>query len=129
MYYRNRTDNLYQRKKFPFEFRQLDYYNFNQQLTSTNKNWPHWKDIETTQYVKRRIRFYPLRFHDGLIEREELFGEKTVEKYQNRDDRLIYQAVRFQENSKPNGTYSFAENNVGLVAINKMVQKYEKNNM
>jgi hypothetical protein len=42
--------------------------------------------------VDRRLRiihFYPNRNQDGLIKREERIGEKTIEYYENRDDRVI----------------------------------------
>lgn len=127
-YYKNRKDNLYKKKNFPFQFRSIDYYKNNTQHFQQNNNWPHWKEIEKISSVKNIIRFYPLRFKDGLIQREEIIGEKIIEHYQNRDDKLIYSSVRFQKktnNSK--SAYSFKERNIGLVNITKMVQKFEKN--
>ena len=130
-YYKNRKDNLYKKKNFPFEFRSIDYYKNNTQHFQQNNNWPHWKEIETISSVKRIIRFYPLRFKDGLIEREEIIGEKIIERYQNRDDKLIYSSVRFEKkiNDSKKNAYSFIERNIGTVNIIKMVQKYEKNSL
>jgi len=70
-----------------------------------------------------------LRFSDGMIEREELIGEKTIERYINRDDKLMYQAVRFTEKNseKQKDMYEFVDNNIGKVIIHKMVQKFEQN--
>ncbi len=42
--------------------------------------------------IDRRLRiihFYPNRNKDGLIKREERIGEKTIEYYENRDDRVL----------------------------------------
>lgn len=38
--------------------------------------------------------YYPNRNHDGLIKRTKLIGEKTIEEYEGRDDRVIYRSIR-----------------------------------
>ena len=48
----------------------------------------------------RIILYYPTRNHDGLIKRIEKIGEKTIEEYENRDDRVIYRSVRFVTTDK-----------------------------
>jgi hypothetical protein len=135
-FYSNRKDNLFFRRKFPFNFLSIDYYNKNYKISNllngyNNKAWPHWKEIHIHQGRQRVIKYYPLRFHDGLIEREELIGEKTIEKYENREDGLIYCSVRFEEKKKAdmNGrrdVYSYLDNHLGKVVVSKMVQKFER---
>jgi len=48
----------------------------------------------------RIIHFYNNRNDDGLIKRVEKIGDKTIEHYENRDDRLIYRSVRFDPEKK-----------------------------
>ena len=46
--------------------------------------------------------------------REERIGEKTIEYYENRDDRVIYRSVRFD--NKREGShkdYSYHDNHIG----------------
>lgn len=43
----------------------------------------------------RIIEYYHNRNHDGLIKRVEIIGEKTIEYYKDRDDRVIYRSNRF----------------------------------
>ena len=54
--------------------------------------------------IDRRLRiihFHPNRNQDGLILREERFGEKTLEFYENRDkDRVIYRSIRYSKHGE-----------------------------
>ena len=134
--YSNRKDNLFFRRKFPFKFLSIDHYNKNYKMSNllngyNNKAWPHWREIHIHQGRQRLIKYYPLRFHDGLIEREEIIGQKTIERYQNRDDGLIYCSVRFEEKNKAmenrrRNVYNYQDNHMGTVIILKMVQKFER---
>jgi hypothetical protein len=78
----------------------------------------------------RIIDFYPNRNSDGLIKRIEKIGEKTIELYINRDDRLVTQSVSFvkTEADKVNSTknYYYDDNHVGKVCIQKMSRQFEK---
>jgi hypothetical protein len=135
-FYSHRKDNLHFRRKFPFKFLSIDYYNKNYKISNllngyNNKAWPHWKEIHIEQGLKRLIKYYPLRFHDGLIEREEIIGQKTIERYENREDGLIYCSVRFEEKKKAEenrrrDVYTYEDNHMGSVVVLKMVQKFEK---
>ena len=135
-FYSNRKDNLYFRRKFPFKFLSIDHYNKNYKISNllngyNNKAWPHWKEIHIHQGRQRLIKYYPLRFHDGLIEREEIIGQKTIERYQNREDGLVYCSVRFEEKRKATenrrrNVYNYQDNHMGTVVILKMVQKFER---
>lgn len=69
----------------------------------------------------RIIKFYPNRNQDGLVLREERIGNKTIEHYDNRDDRVIYRSVRFDANKTPTSKdYNFLDNHFGTVVVTKM---------
>jgi hypothetical protein len=69
------------KRRFPFEFKTvLDY---------APGRMPHWKQIITIDRRLRIIKYYPNRNHDGLIKRIEQIGEKTIEFYENRDDKVF----------------------------------------
>lgn len=81
----------------------------------------------------RRITYYPNRNNDGLIERIERIGEQTIEKYQNRDDRIILRSCSFAKHNpneadkKSSGkTYHYFDHHIGEVDILKITQKFEK---
>lgn len=79
----------------------------------------------------RIIEYYPNRNSDGLIKRIQKIGEKTIQLYANRDDRLISQSVTFVKtekdkmNTAKNSFYD--DNHVGKVCILKMSRQFEKN--
>lgn len=135
-FYRHRKDNLFFRRKFPFRFLSVDYYNKNYKISNqlngyNNKEWPHWRQIHIEQGRSRVVKYYPLRFHDGLIERHEIIGQKTIERYENREDGLVYCSVRFREKSMVDDAqnkepYTYHDNHIGPVVVLKMVQKFEK---
>lgn len=131
-YYKDRIDRMYMKKEFPFEFRSVEYFRMMEGTTAPNPNviLPHWREIEHFMGRKIIFRFYPQRFFDGLIEREEIIGEKTIERYENRDDRLIYVSVRFESASGESGNkdlYCYHDRHVEDVKVVKMVQKFDKN--
>lgn len=130
-YYFDRADKLRVKREFPFEFKTIENFDSFGSLSQNNPqmNVPHWREIVT--FIGRKIifKFYPLRFHDGLIEREEIIGEKTIERFVNRDDRLVYSSVRFQKislQSNLKDSYNYEDRHIGSVQILKMSQKYEK---
>lgn len=127
-YYKHRADNLYLKKRYPFEFRTIDFYANNVNLVPQQHPWPNWKEIEHINARQMIIRFYPIRFADGLIEREEFIGEKTIERYADREDRLIYTSVRFVEKTQEDikDIYSYKDRHVGNVLATKMVQKFAR---
>lgn len=140
-YFKNRVDNLFFRRKFPLKFTTVDYYKKNYGLMSGENDqqkikWPHWKKIRIEEGVRRLIEYYPLRFDDGLVEIDEIIGEKMILRYSDRDDRLEYCSVRYEPCEEILGMDSRISNedmkddrfldNVyfGKVRILKMVQKY-----
>lgn len=56
----------------------------------------YWKKYIEEDGVRIRIHFYHHRNKDGLIYREEIIGKKTIERYKNREDKLIYRSVTFE---------------------------------
>jgi hypothetical protein len=58
---------------------------------------PHWRQVIIVDKRIRIIKYYPNRNVDGLIKRIEKIGQKTVEYYQNRDDKVISRSIRFQK--------------------------------
>lgn len=70
----------------------------------------------------RIIVYYPTRNHDGLIKRIEKIGEKTIEEYENRDDRVIYRSVRFDPKTRKPEPRDLTHNDryMGIVRITKM---------
>lgn len=92
---------------------------------------PHWKKVTEIDRRMRIIDFYHNRNSDGLIKRIEKVGEKTIELYENRDDRLITQSVTFKKTSKDKMNTAknsyYDDNHVGRVEIQKMSRQFEKN--
>lgn len=78
----------------------------------------------------RIIDYYPNRNSDGLIKRIEKIGDKTIELYANRDDRLVTQSVTFVKTDKDkvntSKNYYYDDNHVGKVSIQKMSRQFEK---
>lgn len=65
---------------------------------------PHWRQVITIDQRVRIIKYYPNRNGDGLMKRVEKIGSKTVEYYQNRDDRVLSRSVRFIKADDKKGT-------------------------
>ena len=90
---------------------------------------PQWREIVTVQGRMMTFSYFNTRFTDGLIERQEVIGEKTVIRFENRDDKLTYLSVRFEAVSGEEpckDDYVFDNRHCGRVRIRKMVQKFEK---
>ena len=86
-----------------------------------------WKQITEIDGRERKIKFYPTRNEDGLVMRKELIGVKTIEKYQNRDDKVIYRTVRFDCNRVGTAKdYTYEDNYVGKCVIVKMKQEFSR---
>lgn len=92
-FYHNRSDKLELVRRYPFKFKKIEEYGPGKP--------PHWKTVLEVDRRVRIINFYPNRNHDGLIMREERIGTKTIEYYENRDDRVVYRSVRFDSKRIP----------------------------
>ncbi|KAL4445104.1 hypothetical protein ABPG74_018832 [Tetrahymena malaccensis] len=130
-FYKHRSDKLSIRRRYPFEFKTIEEY---EPQKYENKTIPQalqqWRQVIQIDRHLRIIKYYHNRNHDGLIERVEQIGEKTMMFYQNRDDRVIYRSIRFDNRRAPssqNNDKVFQDNHVGDVQITKMTQKFEKN--
>ena len=119
-FYQHRSDKLSLRCRFPYEFKTVEEY-------EPGKIPQHWKEVMEIDRKLRVINFYPNRNADGLIMREERIGEKTIEYYEHRNDKVVYRSVRFDPNRKAsNKDYTFQDNHMGDVVVTKMTQKFEK---
>ena len=122
-FYKHRSDKLERKYRYPFEFKTVEYYG--------PGKMPHWKKVTEVDRRMRIIDYYPNRNSDGLIKRIEKVGQKTIELYINRDDRLVTQSVSFVKTDpdKVNSTknYYYDDNHVGKVCIQKMSRQFEKN--
>jgi hypothetical protein len=130
-YYINRTDNLRLKRDFPFSFKSVESFDPFSSVTSPNSiGNPQWKEIVTVEGHMVVFKYFNTRFVDGLIERTEIIGSKTMNRYENRDDRLEYLSVRFSQvtsEGAPREAYTFQNRHCGTVRIRKMVQKFTRN--
>ena len=94
-YFSNRRDKLLVRRRFPYQFKIIEEY-------APSERTNYWKKYIEEEGERIIIHFYHHRNKDGLIYREEIIGHKTIEKYKNREDKLIYRSVTFQKQSKIN---------------------------
>lgn len=91
-YFENRRDKLKLRRRFPYEFRLVEHY-------ESSEKTNYWRKLIYIDGHLRQLYFYHNRNNDrnkdGLIYREERIGEKTIEKYKDREDHLEYRSVIF----------------------------------
>ena len=130
-YYKNRKDKLHMRIRYPYEFKLVEYY---EPSDKTN----YWKKLVQIDGQERTIFFYHHRNNeknrDGLIYRREIIGSKTIEKYKDRKDKLVYRSVEFvpepqddDEKTKERNAVSLKlpDNHIGSALITRMVQEFE----
>ena len=111
-FYQHRKDKLVLKRRYPFEFKVIEEYNPGNQF--------HWRQVIEIASRLRIIKYYHNRNIDGLIMREERIGQKTIEYYEGRDDKVIYRSMKFDAiNSK--GVQLDDKN------VIKMTQKFDKN--
>lgn len=91
-YFENRRDKLKLRRRFPYEFKLVEHY-------ESSEKTNYWRKLIYIDGHLRQLYFYHNRNNDknkdGLIYREERIGQKTIEKYKDREDHLIYRSVTF----------------------------------
>jgi len=117
--FKHRVDKLRVRRRFPFRYTTVEYF---------DPNVPHnWKRITEVDRISREIIFYKNRNEDGLVKRIELVGEKTMEFYEDRDDRVTYRSIRFKKGEETRNNFPFKDNHIGNVVITKLTQKFDKN--
>lgn len=92
-YFKNRRDKLIVRRRFPYDFKTIEYY-------EQSAKFNYWKKLIQVDMRDRQIYYYHHRNNDnnkdGLIYRHEIFGSKTIEKYKDREDKLVYRHVTFK---------------------------------
>ena len=126
-YFRNRRDKLYLRRRFPYEYKLIEYY---ESSDKTN----YWKKLIQIDGHLRQLYFYHHRNNDknkdGLIYREEQIGSKTIEKYKDREDHLEYRSVEFipiPKNQKDATMLELKDIHFKCAKILNMVQKFGLN--
>ena len=91
-YYENRRDKLKIRIRYPYEFKTVCHY-------APCDEYSYWKKLIYIEGQERTIYFYHHRNNktdkDGLIFRQEIIGKKTIEKYKDREDKLVFRSVEF----------------------------------
>lgn len=126
-HYSNRRDFLRIRVRIPFEFKTIEYYD-------SSETTHYWRKVITIDSQERTLYFYHHRNNqkdkDGLIYRKEFIGCKTIEKYKDREDKLVYRCLEFVRdgmNSDLKDKMSQAtslkhqDNNIGPAIITKMI--------
>lgn len=113
------------RVRYPYEFKTIEEYAPGKKVGSEEES--HLKKLVEIDGRLRQLYYYPHRNKDGLIYREEQIYRKTIEKYKNRKDKLIYRSVSFDPYKAVDGKDMFfkeVHKKVDVV-IKKMTQKYE----
>ena len=114
-YYDKRVDKLAIRRRFPLEFKTVHDF---------APGCPfHWKQIVEIDSKSKITIFYSTRNVDKLMRREEIYGEKTREYFQDRDDYMIYRSWNIAKRQPTPRDYSLGDK----VVITKMTAKFEKN--
>lgn len=126
-YFENRRDKLKLRRRFPYKFKLIEYYESSEM---TN----YWRKLVQIDGHLRQLYFYHHRNNDknkdGLIYREEQIGSKTIEKYKDREDHLEYRSVTFkpiQPNEKDASMLEHKDIHFKSAKILNMVQKFGLN--
>jgi len=95
--YKDRTDRLYRKNKFPYERRIVDKY-----LPGQTYGWKKQEEIEgiskITEFYEPNAYPYEKEIYSGLVYREEHFGTKLIHRYRSRDDRVIERKVQLNTN-------------------------------
>ena len=85
------------RIRYPYQFKLVEYY-------EPHCDTDYWKKLVEIDGHERKIYFYHHRNNDknkdGLIFRHEIIGSKTIEKYKDRKDNLVYRSVEFEKEPK-----------------------------
>jgi hypothetical protein len=121
-FYKNRRDKLVMRRRFPYDFKLIEHF-------APSEKTNYWKKLIQIDGRNRKIYFYHHRNKDGLIYREEMIGKKTIEKFKDREDRLIQRTITFDPAKKADlRDLTINDNHCGESVILKMTQKYELDN-
>ena len=111
--YSRRSDKLTVRRRFPLEYKTVEDY-----APGCIYNW---KQIVEIDGKSKLIIYYPTRYQDGLIRREEIYEVKTREYFQDRDDYMTYRSWKI-ERKEP----STRDLSLGDVIIVHMTQKFDR---
>jgi hypothetical protein len=112
--YSKRYDKLTIRRRFPLEYKTVEDYAPGCEY--------HWKQIVEIDGESKIITYYPTRYNDGLIKREEIYEKKTKEYFQDRDDFMIYRSWKIDR--RPQGGRDYT---LGEFVVVHMTQKFDRN--
>lgn len=120
----HRKDNLDERITYPLENRIHSMYAPGKQSGL--------KDYIIIEHQSRTFTFYPNARVDGMIKREELIHTKVIEKYENRDDFLVYRSIAVDKlvqsgKVKNNKSFMIPLGRSGEQPIRKITEKYGRN--
>ena len=111
--YSRRNDKLTIRRRFPLEYKTVEDY---------APGCPHnWKQIVEIDGESKLIIYYPTRYADGLIRREELYEKKVREFFQDKDNYMTYRSWKIKR--KKADTRDLA---LGDFVIERMTQKFDR---
>jgi len=115
-----RADKLVRRLRYPLEGRTVE--DFDPGRTRKLVR------LEQIMGKSHKMVFNSFARLDGLVERSEQFGKEMVEKFEGRDDRLIYRQVTVlsEESSESSQTFTLPGGTVGEFLVDEMVQKFSK---
>jgi len=108
----HRKDKMCERRRYPKEGRTVE--KFDPGHTA------NLQKIISVEGERREMHFYADARLDGLKSRIEVFGKKTVEEFEGRDDRLIYRSVTFD------GKVKKGSDSTDLT-IRKLTEKFTRN--
>jgi hypothetical protein len=113
----NRRDKLHKRTRFLLEGRVHETF-LPGRLPEALKDMYEWTGR------KRELHYYTSARIDGLVKRVDEFGQKCMEYFEGRDDKLIYRSVSVTPDRDVTGgksTYLLGE-----LVIHKMTEKFER---
>jgi hypothetical protein len=112
-----RKDKLVERKRRPMESELVETFLPGRQAAL--------KEFREVAGVRRQLEYYYTSRPDGLYIYEEEIGKKISQTFKERDDRLVYHSVRFDETLTGSKVQTLSIEGIGDVPIRKMCRKYD----
>eukprot|EP00955_Chlamydomonas_euryale_P064515 359006-Chlamydomonas_euryale.AAC.3 len=125
--FQRRRDRLRERRVFPKTDTTIEYFDAGSSFGL--------RDILTVRNDRRIINFYPNARLDGLLCRVEYQGQKIIERFEDRDDKLVYRSATYVQevtdgddaNAGPGARRLGGADSKRLLPIRKMTEKYARN--
>jgi len=118
--FKHRRDHLVERTRWPMENKVLERFDPGREKAL--------KEYRCTESIERTLVWYSSSRSDGLVQTTQRIGEKFMEWFSDRDDRLTYHSVTFdKEASGPaRKKVPLSIETAGEVPIRKMTQKFRR---